>query len=55
MSCRLDVDQYSQDKFFKLVLNDPTAYKNFEVSNGLIFLRLNGKHTLCIPDILING
>lgn len=39
----------------RLVLKDPAAYKNFEVSNSLVFLKTNGKRTLCIPDIMIDS
>lgn len=33
------VDQYSKDAFFKMILEDPVAHKNFQVSNGLIFVK----------------
>ncbi len=46
-------DRYSEDNFFKMVEDNPAAYKNFDVSNGLIFLKSNGNLTLCIPDIKI--
>jgi hypothetical protein len=47
--------RFGEDMFFTLVLKDPAAYKNFEVRNGLIFLKDNGKHTLCVPDIMMDG
>lgn len=49
------VNRYSEDPKFAVVLKNPASYKNFEVSNGLVFLKDNGKHVLCIPDIKING
>lgn len=45
--------RYSEDPLFKLVLEKPAAYKNFEVSNGLIFLKQKDVHILCIPDIAV--
>jgi hypothetical protein len=47
--------RFGEDKFFALVLKDPAAYKNFEVSNGLVFLKDNDRRTLCIPDIMLKG
>jgi hypothetical protein len=44
-------DRYSEDRFFDEVLQDLKAYKNFEVNNGLIFLKTSGKCTLCIPNV----
>ncbi|KAG0705257.1 hypothetical protein DFH29DRAFT_997048 [Suillus ampliporus] len=45
---------YGEDPFFKWVLNEPVAFKNFEVSNDLIFLKDNDTRVLCIPDIKIS-
>ena len=45
--------QYTGDLFFEQILAQPRNYKNFEVSNGLVFLRDNRQRTLCIPDIKI--
>ncbi|KAF7371586.1 Transcription factor [Mycena venus] len=47
------VDKYSEDRFFQVVLEKPDSYKNFEVKDGLIFLRDSDRRILCIPDILI--
>ncbi|KAJ3554430.1 hypothetical protein NP233_g12425 [Leucocoprinus birnbaumii] len=46
-------NRYSEDSFFDLVLKDPKAYKNFEVGNGLVFMKTSGKRILCIPDVMI--
>lgn len=46
---------YDKDDFFRLIIKDPTAYRNFNVNSSLIFLKSNGKRTLCIPDIKINS
>ena len=48
-------NRYSEDPFFKLVLAEPGHYKNFELANGLIFLRDSEKRILCVPDVLIGG
>ncbi|KAF9541460.1 hypothetical protein CPC08DRAFT_650511, partial [Agrocybe pediades] len=49
------VNRYSEDPKFAVILENPSSFKNFEVSNGLIFLKDNRKRTLCIPDVMING
>jgi hypothetical protein len=47
------INRYSEDPFFKLVVNKPDDYKNFQVEDGLIFIRDSEKRILCIPDILV--
>jgi hypothetical protein len=49
------VGRYSEDPLFKVVIEQPSAYKNFELSNGLLFLKEKEKRILCIPDIRIGG
>src|ERR1700729_3559923 len=49
------IGRYSEDPLFKIVLEQPSTYKNFELSNGLIFLKENDRRVLCIPDIRIGG
>lgn len=54
----LDIHQhlkgrYGEDAFFKVILEDSAAYKNFQVSNELIFVKENDSQVLCIPDIMI--
>jgi hypothetical protein len=46
-----------KDPFFAKILEQPKAYKNFNVSNtqGVIYLLDNGRRLLCIPAIHING
>ncbi|KAF8586639.1 hypothetical protein K439DRAFT_1304471, partial [Ramaria rubella] len=46
-------NRYVDDPFFKIVLANPNDYKNFETSDGLIFLKNRDSRTLCIPDIRI--
>ncbi|KAG1870541.1 hypothetical protein C8R48DRAFT_596567, partial [Suillus tomentosus] len=45
--------KYGDDAFYSKILANPAAFKNFEVSNGRIFLKDKGKRTLCVPDIKI--
>jgi len=44
---------YQEDRFFTQILDQPHAFKNFELSNGRIFLKDNNSRTLCIPNVLI--
>lgn len=46
-------NKYGEDKFFKTVLEKPKDYKNFEVRDGLIFLKDSDRRILCIPDVRI--
>jgi len=47
--------KYIHDSLFHKVLENPKHFKNFEVSEGLIFLKQNGVKLLCIPNIEIKG
>ncbi|KZP29148.1 hypothetical protein FIBSPDRAFT_692138, partial [Athelia psychrophila] len=47
------VGRYGEDPLFKAVLESPTMHKNFELSNGLIFLKERDSRVICIPDILV--
>jgi hypothetical protein len=47
--------RYSEDKFFKTVIDKPEQYRNFEVIQGIIFLRESDRRILCIPDVKIGG
>ncbi|KAI0069411.1 hypothetical protein K474DRAFT_1670819 [Panus rudis PR-1116 ss-1] len=46
---------YNQDPFFRVILENPSHYKNFSVRNGLIFIKEKGTDLLCIPDTRIGG
>ena len=48
-------NKYSEDSFFKMVIEKPTDYCNFEVKNGLIYLKERESLLLCIPRVLIHG
>ncbi|GBE85306.1 Transposon Ty3-I Gag-Pol polyprotein [Sparassis crispa] len=47
--------QYSEDSFFKIILEDPKRYKNFLVKGRLVFMRDKHLELLCIPDILVEN
>ena len=46
--------KFDKDPFFKIILDQPNNFPNFEVIDGLIFLKSNGNRLLCIPDISID-
>ncbi|OJT08771.1 Retrovirus-related Pol polyprotein from transposon 17.6, partial [Trametes pubescens] len=48
-------DRYGEDPFFQAILASPKQFKNFEVENGLIFLKDRSRDLLCVPDIRITG
>ena len=45
--------QYQNDPAFKMIMDKPKDFRNFEVKDDLIYLKSNGKNLLCIPKILI--
>ena len=47
--------KYGEDSLFKLILENPAQFRNFEVENGLIYLKEQGRKLLCIPRIIIQG
>ena len=47
------IGRFAEDPFFKRILENPANYRNFEVSNQIVYLRDNDKRILCIPDIKI--
>ncbi|TBU26137.1 hypothetical protein BD311DRAFT_611463, partial [Dichomitus squalens] len=47
--------RYSEDAFFAPVVKNPHQYKNFRISDGLVFLRERGRELLCVPHIIVNG
>ncbi|RXW12777.1 hypothetical protein EST38_g13076 [Candolleomyces aberdarensis] len=46
--------KYLNDSVFKPIIENPSQFRNFEVSDGLIYLKEDGQRLLCIPKILIN-
>ncbi|OCH83577.1 hypothetical protein OBBRIDRAFT_875163, partial [Obba rivulosa] len=47
--------KYGMDPFFKLILDNPSHYKNFECRDGLVYLKDLERRILCIPDVLIGS
>jgi hypothetical protein len=39
--------RYSEDSFFAKIVKDPTTFRNFKVSNELVFLKDNERWVLC--------
>ncbi|KZT22471.1 hypothetical protein NEOLEDRAFT_1071534, partial [Neolentinus lepideus HHB14362 ss-1] len=48
-------NKYDEDPMFNAILKEPKGFKNFNVEGGLVFLRLQDRRVLCIPDITYNG
>ncbi|KAF8997134.1 hypothetical protein BDZ89DRAFT_899167, partial [Hymenopellis radicata] len=48
-------NRYAGDHVFRAILAKPKEFRNFEVNNGLIFLRLEEQRLLCVPQLLVNG
>ncbi|KAK0207825.1 hypothetical protein IW262DRAFT_1469175 [Armillaria fumosa] len=49
-------ESYTNDLFFKLILDDPNVNQSFSVRNGMIWMRNgNEEEVLCIPKRLYNG
>ena len=48
-------EQYFKDPFFKNIVDKPWDFKNFMVSDGLIYVWSDGKKLLCIPKVIIKG
>ena len=46
---------YKQDSFFRKIIEKPKDFQNFEVKNGLIYLKEQENRLLCIPKILVHG
>ena len=47
--------QYANDPFFKVILDKPGSFPNFEINDRLVFMKLNGDRLLGILDIQIEG
>jgi len=47
--------KYSEDKFFREIIQRPMHFKDFMVSEGLIFFVKDHRKVLCVPDIKIEN
>ena len=45
---------YTEDPMFKAIVEMPTQFQKFQVINDLVYVNLEGKSLLCIPNISIN-
>ncbi|KAJ2930134.1 hypothetical protein H1R20_g6930, partial [Candolleomyces eurysporus] len=48
-------NKYQDDPFFDEILKNLRHYKNFKISEGLIYLTMDEKHVLCIPRVTHQG
>jgi hypothetical protein len=48
-------DQCAQDPLFKAVVERPKQYRNFEVQDSLVYLRLQERVILCVPKVYVKG
>ncbi|KAF8808245.1 hypothetical protein BYT27DRAFT_7020893, partial [Phlegmacium glaucopus] len=47
---------YSLDPAFQSILKRPNDFRNFEVKDDIVFLKISAeKQVLCIPKILVQG
>ena len=46
---------YDKDPMFRVILEKPNEYRNFEVDDRLIYLKESERRVLCIPRALIQG
>ena len=47
--------RYQEDPYFKLIIDNPECFTNFEIKEGLIFFQSEGTRRLVVPDISIKG
>lgn len=45
--------QYTEDPLFRKILESPKEYRNFEVKDGLVRIKLKDRISLCIPNITV--
>ncbi|KAL0562841.1 hypothetical protein V5O48_019237, partial [Marasmius crinis-equi] len=48
-------DKYDGDAGFREIMKNPKVYRNFEVEDGLVFVRLPDRRLLCIPKLVIGS
>ncbi|KAF8809604.1 hypothetical protein BYT27DRAFT_7021404, partial [Phlegmacium glaucopus] len=45
---------YQDNSTLKSIIEKLKEFRNFEVNNSLIYLKVSGKKLLCIPRIMVN-
>lgn len=48
-------NRYAHDSLFRKVLAKPKDFHNFELRDGLIFIKFEDHELLCIPDYIYKG
>ncbi len=48
-------NRYVNDSLFRKVLAKPKDFRNFELRDGLIFIKFEDRELLCIPDYIHKG
>ncbi|QRV96227.1 Transposon Ty3-I Gag-Pol polyprotein [Ceratobasidium sp. AG-Ba] len=48
-------DKYSSDNLFAKVLKNPSQFKNFELIDGIIYIKQNSGKAVCVPNVDVNG
>jgi hypothetical protein len=52
---KLLANHYGEDTVFRKILETPKEFRNFEVENGLIYLKDADHRMLCVPNITYKG
>jgi hypothetical protein len=47
--------RYKEDTILRSIIEKPKEFRNFEVKDELVYLKLDGRSLLCIPKITISG
>ena len=47
-------NHYKSDLFFKMILDSPKTYYNFEQRNGYIVLKARDHIMICVPDVIMD-
>ncbi|KAJ8489233.1 hypothetical protein ONZ45_g13670 [Pleurotus djamor] len=47
--------KYSEDTVFKAIIDKPSEYRNFELKDGLVYLKIGDQRRLCIPRATYKG
>ena len=47
--------RYKDDSFFKIVVDNPKAYKNFEFTDELLYLKSADTLLLCVPNVSVQN
>ncbi|QRV92243.1 Transposon Ty3-I Gag-Pol polyprotein [Ceratobasidium sp. AG-Ba] len=48
-------ERYSKDNLLSKVIANPSHYRNFDIENGIIYIKQKTGRAVCVPDVVING